>query len=225
MLASKGCRTICRHFLQRKYDLFLRPWIDDRRSFRMLLRHTNSVISGSAAVDFGLHGLSAPPFTPNDLDLYVGAAHALAVIQHLRFVEGYTAIPLSSSPPHLLLDDYHGGIATVVRMVRRHRPKIDVICSARISALHPLGFFWSTIPMTFLSADGFCTAYPQLFFKLLGCYNPARCTTERVRQCVQKYRARGFAVHTFLFNFVSIRTLAHMRIYASSSTFSCEFCS
>lgn len=216
MRTNKAFRTICRQFLQRKYDLFLRPYIDDRHKFRALLRHTRSVISGSTAVDFGLHGLTAPAFNSSDLDIYVGAAHALPVIQHLRSVEGYSAIPLSSSPPHLLIDDYDGGIASVVRMVHPHRPKIDVVCSARISALHPLGFFWSTIPMTYLTADGFCTAYPQLFFELRGCLNPARCGTDRVKRCLKKYQERGFSVDTFSFNFVCMPIVLLIYIYIYS---------
>lgn len=202
MRTNKAYRSACRHFLQRKYDHVLRPYITHRRLFRGMMRHTRSVISGSTAVDFGLHGLVAPSFLPSDLDIYTGVAHAITVIHHLRFIEGYTANPLSSFPAGLVIDDYDGGIASIVRMTQPGRPKIDVICSARISALHPLSFFWSTIPMTFLTADGFCTAYPQLLFKLRGCFNPTRCNTTRVQRCMTKYQSRGFDVQTFAHNHV-----------------------
>lgn len=204
MRANKACRELCRSFLQRKYEIALRPYIDFIDEFRAIMRYTRSIISGSLAVDFGLHSICSPEFTPNDIDLYTGATSALLVIQHLRHREGYTATPISSYPPRLLIDDYNGGISAVVRMRHPKKPKIDVICSSRISALHPLAFFWGTIPMTYLTADGFCTAYPELFFNLKGCLNPVRSSTDRVKKCLEKYRDRGFFIGTFEHNDVSI---------------------
>lgn len=200
MHTNKQCRYICQKFLQRKFDFTLRPYIDHRDRFRAMMRHTRSIISGSTAVDFGLHSMTCPEFRSNDLDIYVGSTSALSVIQHLRYIEGYTAIPTTPRPPHLLLDNYDGGLSTVVRMAHTKKPKIDVVCSARISALHPLSFFWGTIPMTYLTANGFCTAYPDLFFEMKGCLNPVSGITDRAGECLAKYRRRGFEIGTFGIN-------------------------
>lgn len=203
MRANKACREIGRNYLQRRYDRLLRPYINDQQAFRKLLRHTHSVISGSTAVAFGINGLFEQPFTPNDLDIYTNIVHGRTVIQHLRRVEGYNAVLAKTTRPTLNMDDYNGGIATVIGLVHATKPKIDIICSTRLSALHPLCFFWSTIPMTYLTADGFCTAYPSLFFKRKGFFNPTRCDRPKVKACMDKYVVRGFTLDNFPRNEVS----------------------
>lgn len=197
MRTNKAHRATCRDYLQRRYAKLLRPYIDDQESFRAMLRHTRSVISGSTAVAFGVNGLMDKPFTPNDLDIYASIVHGVTVIQHLRRVEGYNAFIPKLTQVSLSIDDYHGGIATVIRLVHSTKPKIDVICSTRISALHPLCFFWSTIPMTYLTADGFCTAYPGPFFAREGFFHPIQCERPKVKECMEKYIDRGFHVSNF----------------------------
>lgn len=200
MLVNTGWRWLVQRFLSRKYHLALLPYLKDPSSFRDVLRRSHSVISGSFALEFSLHGTTRPPINVGDIDIYAGVANSITIIEHLRREEGYLAIPLSILPCISYIDDYDGGIAAVVRMLHPRGTKIDVICSSRISALHPITFFWSTAVMSFLTADGFCSAYHALTERGIACLNPSRDLTPRIRRCMTKYERRGFKIGNFDIN-------------------------
>lgn len=197
MLVSAGWHYLIKTFLARKLHIGLLPYVNDPPAFRDTMRRTHSVISGSFALDFALHGTTRPPFAVSDLDVYCGVANAITVIEYLRRKESYLAVPLAFFPCVQWIDDYDGGIATVVRMLHPRGSKIDIICSSRISALHPLSYFWSTAVMSFLTADGFCSAYHSLTERGISCINPSREVTPRVKRCIKKYETRGFIIDDF----------------------------
>ncbi|EIM85261.1 uncharacterized protein STEHIDRAFT_111872 [Stereum hirsutum FP-91666 SS1] len=200
MLVNTGWRWLVQQFLSRKYHITLLPYIKDPSSFRDVLRRSHSVISGSFALEFSLHGTTRPPINVGDIEIYAGVANTITIIEHLRREEGYLAIPLSILPCISYIDDYDGGIAAVVRMLHPRGTKIDVICSLRISALHPITFFWSTAIMSFLTSDGFCSAYHALTERGIACLNPSRDLTPRIRRCITKYEQRGFKIGRFDLN-------------------------
>lgn len=200
MLVNVGWRWLIQSFLSRKYHIALLPYINDPSAFRDVLRDSHSVISGSFALDFALHGTTRPAFKVGDIDVYSGVANGITVIEYLRRQEGYLAIPLPASPCFPWIDDYDGGISCVVRMLHPHGRKIDVICSARPSALHPLAYFWGTPVMSFLTSDGFCSAYYDMTSRGVGCLNPSRWLTPRIHRCLQKYEKRGFKIGNFDIN-------------------------
>lgn len=187
MLVNVGWRWLTQSFLSRKYDIALRPYIIDPPAFRDALRQSHSVISGSFALEFGLHGTTRPMFDFGDIDIYTGIANAITIVEYLRQREGYLAIPLAITPCLPWIDDYDGGIACVIRMLHPRRTKIDVICSARISALHPITYFWGTLVMSFLTADGYCSAYHTMTVRGIGCMNPSRLVSPRIKRCIKKY--------------------------------------
>lgn len=209
MLVNVGWRWLVHNFLSRKYHIALLPYVTDPSAFRDVLRHSHSVISGSFALDFGLHGTTRPSFKVNDIDIYSGVANSITIINYLRRQEGYLAIPLSISPCSPWIDDYDGGIACVVRMLHPHGKKIDVICSARPSALHPLSYFWGTLVMSFLTSDGYCSAYHDMTVRGIGCINPSRLMTPRVKRCIKKYEERGFKIGQFDISEVSFMSLVY----------------
>ncbi|KAL6300741.1 hypothetical protein BKA93DRAFT_739851, partial [Sparassis latifolia] len=48
---------------------------------------------------------------------------------------------------------------------------IHIIQSAATTALYPLVFFWSTLLMSYITADVFCCAYPHLTLQCRGILN------------------------------------------------------
>lgn len=203
MFVSAGWHSLIKSCLSRKYNIGLLPFVDKPSSLRDVLRSSHSIISGSFAVDFCLHGTTRPLINVSDLDIYCGVSSAITVIEYLRRQEGYLALPMSFLPALHWIDDYDGGISSVIRMLHPRGSKIDVICSARISALHPLCSFWGTAVMLFLTADGFCSPYHKLTVQGIACLNPSRTVTPRIRRCIAKYEKRGFSVGGFDTNQVS----------------------
>lgn len=228
LLVNTSWRWLVQSFLSRKYQLALLPYITDPSSFRDVLRNSHSVISGSFALDFSLHGTTRPSIDVGDIDIYAGVANAITIIEYLRRQEGYLAIPLSFLPCISFIDDYDGGIAAVVRMLHPRGTKIDVICSSRISALHPLAFFWGTVVMAFLTSDGFCSAYQMLTECGIVCLNPSRDMTPRIRRCIKKYQRRGFTIGAFDTNKVHLnlcqadRSRSHTHTIVGKAAYRCS---
>ncbi|OCH86568.1 hypothetical protein OBBRIDRAFT_690064, partial [Obba rivulosa] len=117
-----------------------------------MMRLYSCVISGSSALYFFNHMCG---WVPRDLDLYVPWRHFNAVINHI--VDRHQARIEYSRAAY-----YHiKGFSHLVRL-RTPQGVIEVIRSARESALYPLCFFSSTLLMNYISADSFCVAYPSL---------------------------------------------------------------
>lgn len=209
MLVNVGWRWLIQHFLSRKYHLSLLPYVDNPSAFRDIMRTSHSIISGSFALDFGLHGTAEPLINASDIDVYTGVSNAITIVDHLRRKEGYLVVPIGINPCWAWIDDYEGGITSVIRMLHPRGSKIDVVCSSRISALHPLAYFWGTLVMNFLTSDGYCSAYPSLTERGIGCIHPFRDVTPRVERCIEKYKSRGFSVRDFAQN--EVRLNIHKR--------------
>ncbi|EIM79110.1 uncharacterized protein STEHIDRAFT_116793 [Stereum hirsutum FP-91666 SS1] len=200
MLVNFGWRWLIQRFLSRKYHLSLLPYVDNPSAFRDVMRTSHSIISGSFALDFGLHGTTEPLINASDIDVYTGVSNAITIVEYLRNKEGYLIVPVGINPCWAWIDDYEGGITSVIRMLHPRGSKIDVVCSSRISALHPLSYFWGTLVMNFLTSDGYCSAYPSLTERGIGCIHPLRDVTPRVERCIEKYKSRGFSIRDFAQN-------------------------
>ncbi|KAI9059161.1 hypothetical protein FKP32DRAFT_1544252, partial [Trametes sanguinea] len=129
-----------------------------------VLRITNSIISGSAA----LHVLLSTAWSPSDLDVYAPHHSYKQVISYLRDAENYQVMesPDPSKYP------YRGNGFSSVTHLFRDGHEIDVIQSPTRSALHPLPHFWATHVMNYISADAYCVAYPRYTLTERGILNP-----------------------------------------------------
>lgn len=160
---SKTWYHAVRTFLSQKRKRLLSRYMADDVAFRTLLRSTGSILSGSEILDFALHGTTCPPIAAGDLDVYANALYTLKVVLHLRDVEGYGVVLESKGSDGGAIDDYGGSIVSVTTLVnKRLGTKVQVVCVARLSPVHQLSLFWSTLVMVALTADGIVMAYPSL---------------------------------------------------------------
>lgn len=134
------------------------------------MRRSGTIISGSEALDFVLHGTSCPPVHAHDMDIYANPLYALSIVLHLRDVEGYRVIvERRLAGLGELIGDYGAGVVSVTTLVNVVRgTKLQVVCVARLSAVHQISLFWSTLVMNFLTADGCSMAYPSLTLQGIG---------------------------------------------------------
>lgn len=162
-LASKYWHHTVREFLRRKYIHLLRKYFTNTASWLSLMRRFGAVVSGSEALDFALHGTTQPAIHAHDLDVYVNAVYALAVVVHLRDFEGYRVVIDRGVWNGRIVDDFYGGVVSVTTLIHRVRKtKVQVVCVAELSAPHQVALFWTTLVMNFLTADGLTMAYPSL---------------------------------------------------------------
>lgn len=200
---------LCRDYTRRKLRILLQKYFDDANSFRDLMRTTETILTGSEAINFALHGQSLPHIFTHDLDIYVGSVHALQVVTHLRDVQGYDICPIAPYPNDFRIKDSRVGRLTHIFLVhRRRRMMIRVTCSSRTTPLFSLVQSWSTLHITFLTADMLVIAYPTLTFAGEGllCYiHRHGDRTNDAALSIQTYRARGFTIEMFHRNRVRVR--------------------
>ncbi|EIM82862.1 uncharacterized protein STEHIDRAFT_160483 [Stereum hirsutum FP-91666 SS1] len=198
-LASKFWYYAVKNYLRRKHTQLLRKYVDDEEAFRSLMRRTGTIISGSEALDFVLHGTSCPPVHAHDMDIYANSLYALSIVLHLRDLEGYRVIvERRLSGLGELIGDYGAGVVSVTTLVNVGRgTKLQVVCVARLSAVHQISLFWSTLVMNFLTADGFSMAYPSLTLRGIGLVSTISNSGISKNACIAKYIDRGFTIVGF----------------------------
>ncbi|KAL6306071.1 hypothetical protein BKA93DRAFT_730208, partial [Sparassis latifolia] len=158
----------------------LARFVDNPNGLRTTLHLSQSLISGSFIIDFlDPHDT----FVPNNLDIYVPHGYHLRLVQYLRQVKHYAFAEDAIWPPYTL----EFGVEKI----------IDIIQSATQTALYPLAFFWTTAVMNYLTADGFCCAYPELMLHRRSLLNPTSLLDyyyppPRILGCIDKYIHRGF---------------------------------
>ncbi|TFK86995.1 hypothetical protein K466DRAFT_452867, partial [Polyporus arcularius HHB13444] len=156
-----------------------------------MLRLTDSVISGSASLNF-LRRDTAVNWDAQDLDIYTPFTSALRLLLYLVVVEGYNVDAINRPSYHSDSKGFHR-----VYHLSKNGRSIDVIQSVTPSALHPLPFFWGSHVVTFLGADMYCLPYPRLTLQSKGVLNPIALIAleyppPRTIDCIAKYQLRGY---------------------------------
>ncbi|KAJ3559973.1 hypothetical protein NM688_g15 [Phlebia brevispora] len=188
--------------------------------FVAVLEHHHSVVSGSFALNF-LEGEAG--WQANDVDVYVPYEEFEAMKSYLVDVEGYredleetlrrraraeavithnalaTEVVQDTDEPYLR-HPVQTGICQVASLYRDGK-KVDIIQNDSSSALYAITFFWSTLQMNYISARGYCCAYPMLTFRRIGVISPLVQTRELrprayIDPLVAKYQDRGYHFFT-----------------------------
>ncbi|KAJ3559443.1 hypothetical protein NM688_g343 [Phlebia brevispora] len=207
-----------RELRTRRRRMLSRFFTDPSRVVEILDRH-HSVISGSFALEFleGDNGWRA-----NDVDVYVPFEEFDSVKGYFMNVEGYREdedartqrrnSSVTATQHHTSLEAVRRqndvyvlppvdtGICRVATLYKNGR-KVDIIQNSCSSALYAITQFWSTLQMNYISAKGFCCAYPSLTLRRIGVINPVVQDRELlprhfVDALIQKYQARGYQFYT-----------------------------
>ncbi|KAI0351713.1 hypothetical protein OH77DRAFT_1461428 [Trametes cingulata] len=169
----------------------LRSYVNNPAALRSTMRLLRAVISGSFALSFLLQG-QQPHFEPRDLDIYVPLHYGQRMASYLIDVEGFVLHRHREVPYAAKLG--HAAVLTLQKATRR----IDIVVSMNESALYPISHFWGSHVMNYLSADGYCVAYPELTFSGRGILSPFHLTDHRypsdyTLSLMAKYSPRGFS--------------------------------
>ena len=175
--------------LNGRYEALLGRFTENVEGFREMMRKTNSVISGSAALWFLLS--SPQEWIADDLDILVPESRFPEVVAFLTAMDG--AVLERMMEP--VVWPYPSEACMARAIIRTPKGNLDVLQSRRESALYPIPFYWSTHLMNALTADALYCAYPALTLASQGMY-PTH-TGEFVGPLSEaKHRNRGFTVHT-----------------------------
>lgn len=168
-----------------RYNNMLARYTSRPTNLRKRLTDTNSVISGSFALEFASGQRN---WTAGDLDIYTTEDH-LDSIREFFEVDGFKMHEKEDAQ-----DDktyYIPGISRVVTLKRRQK-SIDLVISREDCALAPITFFWNTFLFSFLAGDHYCCAYPVDTFKNKGYITPHWRTNASLEILKSKYENRGW---------------------------------
>lgn len=192
--------------LRQRLERLLTCFIPDLPAFQSMLCDTRAVISGSTALSY-LTGDSE--WMAADLDIYTPFNSFDAVRTHFLSVQGYAeVIPVIVTSEEVVDEDDEmdysrmQGVARYTKLAKGEHI-VDVLCSETDSPLFPISAFWTTLVMNYIGAEGFCCAYPMLTLRRQGLINPRNIQEDqpmsaRIVECLDKYSARGFHLHTSL---------------------------
>ncbi|KAI0351825.1 hypothetical protein OH77DRAFT_1562849 [Trametes cingulata] len=155
-------RWVATH-LDEQLNTALTDYVYDPIAFRSALRLTQSVISGSFALWFLLHGQERC-FKPADLNIYVPCKYGRRFADYLITAEGYKLCKTQAA----LYAGFRRVAHSTVLVLQRASTRIDVVVSSNDSALYPLSHFWASHLMNYISSDSYCVAYPDLTFARRG---------------------------------------------------------
>ncbi|KAH9848188.1 hypothetical protein C2E23DRAFT_709698, partial [Lenzites betulinus] len=155
------------------------------------LRLTSSVVSGSSALHV-LDFARSHSWQPADLDIYTPRHAVQPMLDYLRLQESYVVHTADNT---VYLYD-NPAIERVIHL-RRGQKEIDVIQSSSPSPLLPIPHFWSSHLMNYLTADGYCMAYPQYTLAGQGLLSPVQLIDlqlppPRTLNAMKKYSVRGY---------------------------------
>ncbi|KAF7791663.1 hypothetical protein EIP86_002685 [Pleurotus ostreatoroseus] len=151
---SAPLRTAVDIELNTRFTRILMNFFENPSRFRQQLAESESVISGSAALNFIL---GRGGWVAKDLDVYTPHGRFEAVTQYLIDVEGFRDISdeIRRSRRGLTYRrlPMESGIIRVASL-QKGTWKVDVVQSRSESALYAIPRFWSTLQMNFISAYG-----------------------------------------------------------------------
>ena len=187
----------------------VRPFVRNPDHLFLLLKWTDSIISGSTALRFMIPSTQIA-WVPHDLDIYV-TRQALPIIMSFLRKEGFSELRTDTSSAASNVSDtetdpdtnttsesdYSNGtrsIALVVKMVKDHLT-VDVIQSMN-TPISAVIRFHSTAVMNYITGQGFLSAYPTITDQNRSLINPLAfypclLPPSRFFPCVAKYAERG----------------------------------
>ncbi len=165
------------------YNNLLRRFVEDPPEFRRYLDGSNSVISGSFAVQFVDKdgGRQA-----NDLDVYVGLNNVDGMIAFFAR-NGYESVEDGHSSR-----GYRGVHLLSRRTLAKGSQHVDIIESPTKCSLHPIAWFWSSAVMNFMTGSHFCIAYPGSTLARRSFVSPIRARHPGLPMLRSKYERRGY---------------------------------
>ena len=168
--------------------LVLSQFVDNVPGLLRELTVSGSLVTGSGA----LWANNEPRCFPLlDLDIVCGVHMSFHVVGYLHRVAGYVVVRLFGPSVD---GNTRGGVRSVIRLSNGIKT-IDVIQSQTPSAMYPLFYFWSSIPMCFFNEHSFYIAYPRLLERYYAILNPACLVTKPLPDLLSKYIKRGFEIH------------------------------
>ncbi|KAF6747100.1 hypothetical protein DFP72DRAFT_1075746 [Ephemerocybe angulata] len=178
--------------LRHRLTLLIEPYELPLYTLLLILDRTNTVISGSLALEL----VHPTGIIPNNLDLYCPNQEADAICSFL-FTKGYVPVPDHPIYP-LIIDDVPGRNCIEAVRTLRHTAKgaiIHVVVSDSSSPLAPVFSVHSTFMMNFISANAIYSCYPSLTEQGIGVRNVTDKMVQvqpRRQQDQEKYIRRGF---------------------------------
>ncbi|KAF6746513.1 hypothetical protein DFP72DRAFT_823059 [Ephemerocybe angulata] len=166
--------TLARDTIHARLTSLLASQHLDPEGFLEKMAETNTVLSGSGALEIILPGTC----TPGDLDLYCPRDEGQTLSSYLeansfnKYEYSSTSIERRSEDGQSDDDEHYdsrNGIKSIIRLCHEaHGSKIHIIESLSLSPLVPLFFFHSTVVMNFVSATAAVCFYPELTFQHKG---------------------------------------------------------
>ncbi|KAG1844559.1 hypothetical protein C8R48DRAFT_735493 [Suillus tomentosus] len=166
-----------------------KTFVDDIPTFIQLLKFTDSIVSGSTALNLIMP--QSQHFATHDVDIYVTEKYEHVVVEYLKHQEEYTVADKIN--PKAEYDD--SAIARIYKLENGGK-KIDIIVTHRECAIAPVLQFHSTVVMNYITADDIVCMYPKWTCDRKGFINPRLYmedkTNLRTVEALMKYTKRGF---------------------------------
>ncbi|KAG8942842.1 hypothetical protein FRC04_003473 [Tulasnella sp. 424] len=210
---SSASLQYSRSYLDRRVREALNPWFPDTLAFRRQLKEHNAIVSGS----FVLALVSAPSWTPRDLDVYVGSAGGFDALSLYFENDGFEDVTPPPPLAGLLPQPAYPGAVVVVPHIP---PEAQIHTYRRFSKVNDQGTevfvdlirTRSTLPgnlvlqfpascaMNWLTANEIVMTYPTLTLSNVALLHP-HCRKPptgalKMREDIWlgKYTARGFSL-------------------------------
>ncbi|KAJ3474337.1 hypothetical protein NLI96_g12515 [Meripilus lineatus] len=163
MTISPNKRMTASNLFAARYDQLLLSFVSDPFVLRRMLKNTKSVVSGSNALKL-VSPIRVGDWVTNDLDIYTYMQPNTDRLISFFKCAGYTLVG----------------------------KKIDIIISAKHSALFPISRFWNTFLFNFITSDSLCVAYPEHVLGGHGLIRDIGMAHPRLEMLKEKYAARGY---------------------------------
>ncbi|KAJ7723935.1 hypothetical protein DFH07DRAFT_783390 [Mycena maculata] len=170
---------------QRLRKMLLEFNIDPDATFAILIQ-TRSFISGS----IGTAVLATVRFKPNDVDVYCPVEHETTMVNFVEQVLGFT--------PEKSRDDAYPeyGVLHRIYWYRKGKANLNLMIVQGEDAALAVFHFHLTIVMNIVCGNGVYCAYPEMMEERVGVLNSSvingRVRVSRTKNCMYKYRGRGF---------------------------------
>lgn len=161
-------------------------------AFRSMMRSTNSIISGSTALNFLLR--QKADWTPGDIDIIAPEEEFNNLLHFIQQIPGAAVTLDVDDGDEEFYRGLHLGHRRLVK-VETGQAKFDLMQSRGRSAFNPIPYYWGTHVMNALTADSLFCAYPTW---TLQCEAIITGMLDRTppRTVVEKYKRRHFVFTT-----------------------------
>ncbi|KAG1893300.1 uncharacterized protein F5891DRAFT_985967 [Suillus fuscotomentosus] len=177
------------NYMVRRRDNIFKTFVDDIPLFIQLLKFTESIISGSNALNLIMP--QSQQVVAHNIDVYTTEQYELVVVEYLKNQEGYTVADKISPKPK-----YDGSAIARIYKLENGEKKIDIIVTHWKCVIAPVLQFHSTIVMNYITADDIVCMYPKWTCNRKGFINPQLYmedkTNLRTVEALMKYTKQGF---------------------------------